>query len=313
MTVRERRKEADLSTGRDRGRVLLVGDDVSQSYIQSLEAIGLEVVGVSTGPAALVALQRSRPHIVVATVSGRGLSERELARTLSQVNIDIPLVLVGTQLSTLERRRAALETGAFDYFELPGELELLTERLKQLVALQLKIERLRADADLDPLTGLANRRRFRKALENEVGRWRRYNAPCALLSIDIDHLKAINDRLGHTAGDIAIQHVGRLLGSVSRETDTAARLGGEEFALLLAGINADRALAAAERVRRLISEQHVEGVGQVTVSIGVASCPEQADSERSLYAASDRALYAAKNDGRNRVASAPRRAATPKR
>jgi diguanylate cyclase (GGDEF)-like protein len=134
-----------------------------------------------------------------------------------------------------------------------------------------------------------------------------------LLSIDIDHLKVINDKLGHTAGDIAIQHVGHLLGSVSRETDTAARLGGEEFALLLAGIDADKALAAAERLRLLLSEHHVEGVGQVTVSIGVAACPDQADSERSLYSASDRALYVAKNEGRNRVASAPRRTTIPNR
>jgi diguanylate cyclase (GGDEF)-like protein len=307
MIGRDRRKEDEAPAGRNRGRVLLIGDDVSRSYVQALESIGIEVVGVSSGAAALVSLQRSRPHIVVATVSGKGLSERELAKTLSQVHDDIPLVLVGLESSSLDRRRAALELGAFDYFELPAELGLLTARLNQLVALQLRLERLKADADLDPLTGLANRRRFRKSLENEVGRWRRYNAPCALLSIDIDHLKAINDKLGHTAGDIAIQHVGRLLGSVSRDTDTAARLGGEEFALLLAGINAERALAAAERVRVLIAEQYVEGVGQVTVSIGVAACPEQADSERSLYSASDRALYVAKNQGRNRVASAPRR------
>ena len=126
-----------------------------------------------------------------------------------------------------------------------------------------------------------------------------------MLSLDIDHLKAINDTYGHTAGDAAIQHVAHVLENVSRDTDTAARLGGEEFALLLGGIGADKALAAAERLRIVIAERHVEGVGHVTVSIGVAACPAHADSDRSLYAASDRALYVAKNEGRNRVAAAP--------
>jgi diguanylate cyclase (GGDEF)-like protein len=247
---------------------------------------------------------------VIANLSAKGLSERELARTLSGMHDELPLLLTGSDKGTVERRLAALALGAFDYFQLPVELNLLTQRIKQLVALRLKIERLKADADLDPLTGLANRRRFRKALTNEVERWRRYGVPCALLTVDIDHLKAINDKYGHTAGDAAIQHVGQFLESVSRDSDTAARLGGEEFALLMPGLTLDQAVAAAERLRAALVQQHVEGIGQVTVSIGVATCPTHADSERSLYAASDRALYVAKNEGRNRVAVAPQRAAT---
>ncbi len=295
----------DPASGRDRGRVLVISDDPSQAYVEALESIGVEIVGVSSRAAALVSLKNSRPHVVVATPAGKGLSEGELARTLTQTHDQLPLILTGVNPATIERRRAALKLGAFDYFQLPEELGLLTERVGQLVALQIKIEQLKADADLDPLTGLANRRRFRKALKHELERWRRYGVPCALLSLDIDHLKAINDKYGHEAGDAAIEHVGRLLEKVSRDTDIAARLGGEEFALLLGGIAGDKALAAAERLRMVIAERHVDGVGQVTVSIGVAACPDHADSERSLYAASDRALYVAKNEGRNRVAGAP--------
>jgi diguanylate cyclase (GGDEF)-like protein len=92
---------------------------------------------------------------------------------------------------------------------------------------------------------------------------------------------------------------------VSRDNDTGARLGGEEFALLLASTAGEKGQLAAERLRTILASRAVEGVGPVTVSIGVAACPEHANSERSIYAASDQALYVAKNEGRNRVSVAP--------
>ena len=182
---------------------------------------------------------------------------------------------------------------------------MLVKRCEQLIALRQKIERLRADADLDSLTGLANRRRFRVSLVREVERWRRYGVRCALLQLDIDHLKHINDHFGHPAGDHVIRQVAQTLSEVSRDNDTAARLGGEEFALLLASIDVEKAGAAAERLREVICRRPVEGVGHITVSIGVAGCPTSGTSERTLYAASDEALYVAKNGGRNRIAIAP--------
>ena len=159
--------------------------------------------------------------------------------------------------------------------------------------------------DLDALTGLANRRRFRVALKQEVERWRRYRIPCALLMLDIDHLKRINDQFGHPAGDAVIRQIAQTLKEVSRDNDTAARLGGEEFALLLAGVDLQKAAVAAERLKAVLSGRRVEEVGTVTVSIGVASCPENATSERALYSASDSALYVSKNSGRDRVSVAP--------
>src|SRR5262245_62682065 len=181
------------SNDRSRGRVLLIADDDQGGFIDALAARGIEVVGVSSGAAALVSLQRTRPHIVVANTSDRGLRVNELAKMLAQAEDGIPLVLAGVQTATLATRRSAMLEGAFDYFELPRELDLLTERSHQLVRLRQKIDRLRADADLDHLTGLANRRRFRVALNREVERWRRYSVPCSLLLLDIDHLKGIND------------------------------------------------------------------------------------------------------------------------
>jgi diguanylate cyclase (GGDEF)-like protein len=305
MSARAEKRNTAKSTDRSRGRVLLIADDDQTRFVEAVTARGINVVGVANGAAALVSLQRSRPHLVVANPSARGLRIRELSRMLAQSDEGIPLVLVGSQPSSVELRHAALLEGAFDYFELPLEFELLIERVQQLVALRQKIDRLRADADLDSLTGLANRRRFRVALVREVERWRRYRVPCALLMLDIDHLKRINDQFGHPAGDAVIRQIAQTLREVSRDNDTAARLGGEEFGLLLAGVDLQRAAAAAERLRTVLSGRRVDGVGTVTVSIGVASCPENATSERTLYAASDRALYVSKNSGRDRVSVAP--------
>jgi diguanylate cyclase (GGDEF)-like protein len=116
-------------------------------------------------------------------------------------------------------------------------------------------------------------------------------------------MKAINDKYGHPFGDVVIRSIANTLARVSRDNDSAARLGGEEFALLFAGIDATKAKLAASRLLGILNEQLVEGV-KVTVSIGLAACPEHANSERTLYAASDRALYVAKNNGRNQVAVA---------
>ena len=305
MRARAEKRNTAKPGDRSRGRVLLIADEDQSEFVAAVTARGINVVGVSSGAAALVSLQRSRPHIVVANPAARGLRVKELARTLAQSDDGIPLLLVGSERATFAARHAAIRAGAFDYFELPLEFDLLLERTQQLVLLRQTIDRLRADADLDSLTGLANRRRFRVALAREVERWRRYSVPCALLMLDIDHLKRINDEFGHPAGDMVIRQIAQTLREVSRDNDTAARLGGEEFGLLLAGVDLEHATAAAGRLRTVLSGKRVEGVGSVTVSIGVAGCPESATSERALYAASDRALYVSKNSGRDRVSVAP--------
>jgi len=286
-------------------RVLLITEDSHSPLRSLLELAGLEVVGVCAGAAALVSLQRARPQLVIASIDAKVISILELARMLGQSQDGTPLIVVGMEAATLKRRHAALSAGANDYFQIPDEFELLVMRANQLIKLRQTVERLRGEADLDHLTGLANRRRFRTALNSEVERWRRYRVPCALLLLDIDHMKAINDKHGHPAGDLVIREIALTLKEVSRDNDTAARLGGEEFALLCTGIDGTKAEAAARRLLNALAEQRVEGVGNISVSIGVAACPDHADSERTLYAASDQALYVAKNEGRKRVAVAP--------
>ena len=306
MKAKSQMDRSSQSRSRGQGRALLITDEPLVKFSATLEDAGIHVVGVCTAIAAPISLRRSRPQLVIASIPFKGLSTRELAQMLGQSQDFIPLILVGEEAATLERRHTAMSAGAFDYFQLPAQVDLLILSATQLIKLHQAMDRLRGEADLDHLTGLANRRRFRVALSREVERWRRYGAPCALLLLDIDHLKKINDTLGHPAGDLVIRQIAETLIRVSRDNDTAARLGGEEFALLLAGIDETKAELAANRLRAILAEQPIEGVGNITVSIGVAACPAHANSERSLYAASDEALYVAKNKGRNRVAVAPK-------
>jgi diguanylate cyclase (GGDEF)-like protein len=287
-------------------RVLVIADEPDSVFVSSLESAGFKIVGVSTAVAAPVLLSRSRPQLAIANINLRGLSIEELARILNQGDDDLPFILIGPEPATLGLRRTAMTIGAGDYFQLPEQFELLTLRAKQLIKLRQRMNQLRGEADLDTLTGLANRRRFRVALSRELERWRRYGTPCALLLLDIDHMKKINDTYGHPAGDQVLREIAETLSKVCRDNDIAARLGGEEFALLCANVDAAKGELAAKRLHEVLTQQDIEGVGRITVSIGVAACPEHADSERTLYAASDKALYVAKNEGRDRIAVAPR-------
>ncbi len=173
----------------------------------------------------------------------------------------------------------------------------------------------------DPLTGLANRRRLLAAFADELNRSARYGTPLALLLIDLDRLKEINDRRGHAQGDRALQLVAESLRRSCRATDLAARTGGDEFLVLAVNTSAGEALALAHRVcatvRRLGAAGTEKETGkektmpppEVTVSIGVADLDDiTLPTFLSLHAAADAALYAAKAAGRDRVLAAPPRA-----
>ena len=171
-------------------------------------------------------------------------------------------------------------------------------------------------ASTDELTQLANRRRFTESLKAEATRARRTGLPLSLIMADIDRLKRINDTFGHPSGDAAIRHVAQALRTGRRENDMVARLGGEEFAILLPATDGAGAVQAAERVRRFLEGCELEPLGCITVSMGVATLPEEAEEEEALILLADRRLYAAKEGGRNRVAAslpadAPQKPAAP--
>jgi diguanylate cyclase (GGDEF)-like protein len=178
--------------------------------------------------------------------------------------------------------------------------------LLYLVTFRL-LKKLHRLSQQDSLTGLLNRRAWDQALGTERQRLRRRPGPLALLVIDVDHFKRINDLHGHAAGDAALVAVGRALQHVARATDVVARLGGEEFGILLLDTDVPGATAAAERVRHEVSQLQVShGLEMIsfTVSVGAAVQPAtESESLRldELQACADAALYRAKAEGRNRV------------
>ena len=163
------------------------------------------------------------------------------------------------------------------------------------------LERIRQQAETDPLTGLFNRRAFNTRFDEEIERAKRFERPFALVLIDIDFLKKINDTFGHPIGDAAICTVADVLTSRMRRHDFAARIGGEEFAVLVVEGRADTAGAVARSLLESLRRRDVPRVGHITASLGVALFPEDADSRDELFRMADEALYRAKNSGRNRV------------
>jgi len=168
------------------------------------------------------------------------------------------------------------------------------------------IETRRKSAFCDHLTGVANRRAFFDAAELELQRNRRAPRPIALVLVDADHFKSINDRHGHPAGDAVLRQLGLVLTATFRQVDVVARIGGEEFAVLLPSSTLAGAAVVAERLRQVVQAQAVAFEGAsigVTVSAGVAASDGVDLDLETLMKRADRALYAAKAGGRNRVES----------
>jgi diguanylate cyclase (GGDEF)-like protein len=190
------------------------------------------------------------------------------------------------------------------------ELSMLAlQAAESLVRTQL-YERTERLATTDGLTGLANRRAFNQALQTRLREAQRYKRPLSLL--DVDHFKKVNDAHGHPAGDAVLKGVAALAQKQARETDVVARYGGEEMALVLPETDAKGALVIAERIRAAVhAAQHAteRGPVKVSISIGVATWPGGGESPEELLEAADRALYRAKQGGRNRVEVARGRAA----
>jgi diguanylate cyclase (GGDEF)-like protein len=151
----------------------------------------------------------------------------------------------------------------------------------------------------DPLTGLYNRRFFYESLDKELHRTERYGSTVSIALFDIDDFKAINDNLGHAAGDDALRRIAHVVQGLMRGTDSFARLGGEEFALLLPETDQLHALLVAERLRTAIARHRILPDRRVTVSAGVSSCPQDATSPDELIKQADAALYWAKRNGKN--------------
>ncbi len=275
---RERTPAFVCLTGLGMGRVYrLDGDHVEIG--REVEGLRLEDEGVS------------RRHAAVDRIDGH-MELRDLGSTNGTIcngqKLTGPVVL-------RDGDRIRLGRGVVLRFEMHDEVEAqMKEQLYEL-------------ATRDPLTGALNRRAFFERFEVEWAWHRRHDEPCALLMIDVDRFKHVNDTHGHAAGDQVLIKLGELVRDSIRATDTFARLGGEEFLLLARATSAPQAIVVAERIRDMVEHTAVrwnDAEIRVTVSIGVAtSVDSAATSPGALLNRADSFVYAAKEAGRNRVVS----------
>ena len=204
--------------------------------------------------------------------------------------------------------QSPLDTRQFVLTFLSVTLSILTSFVLGYIVVMRLVARLEHLSLHDGLTGLLNRRAIETLLGREAQRLERFNQPFAILLIDIDHFKHVNDRLGHPAGDQVLIEVARRLQAEAREVDHVARYGGEEFCMLLPHTEHEGALLAAERLRESVCERPINwgnAAVTVTISMGLVCAKDPQESLQSLLRRADAALYQAKDGGRNMVVSAP--------
>lgn len=229
----------------------------------------------------------------------------ELLREARIRNCHTPVIFL-TADSSERIDEAAMEAGASDYL-VKGEItpRMLERSIRYSLKLGEAMKELRRLATRDALTGLLNRRAFDTLLAEETDRARRLGHPLALVMLDLDHFKTINDTHGHPAGDAVLAAAARVLEAEVRTIDRAARVGGEEFAVLLMETDANEALAVASRLVDAVRGRPVDvGGGRtlaVTVSAGVAALTTNGEGGAAFLGAADRALYTAKRAGRDRA------------
>jgi two-component system, cell cycle response regulator len=299
------------SDGGSRALVLIVEDDEAsrESLAELLEAT-YEVLTAADGDAGLSIARDRLPDLILLDrflPHGDGLSILEaLQRDRSTERVPIILLTADEDEATLER---GLELGAVDFLHKPANARELLARIQRALRQSAQKQQLHELAQTDALTGLANFRALELRMEEEFKRARRYQYPLSVVVIDLDHLKAINDGMGHDVGNRAIFALAGHLRSNLREVDFAARFGGDEFVALLPHQTATEAAIFAERVRaglRAVGVQRDDGRPApfgLSISVGIAdhSAQHPRESTVELMRAADAALYVAKRAGRDQV------------
>jgi len=248
--------------------------------------------------------------LLVATLTWQILDEAQ-TWVLVTLAAELPLSTISFSLRRSLARLSLLLIGipfAYIWRDNPWIALLALAPLAKGLGL-LGVSELEHRGQTDARTGLFNAGRFDELLLGTLSEARGEGSSFALLIADIDHFKLVNDVYGHPAGDKVIQQIGTVLSSIARTNDVAARIGGEEFALILPRSDLDGALSFAERLRRRVADEPFETGSEgkplsITTSVGVALFPDDADTAPALYARADAALYVAKRSGRNRVCRA---------
>jgi diguanylate cyclase (GGDEF)-like protein len=301
--------------------ILVVDDsyDNLQLIATYLEQVGYKVTLTSNGLEALKLLQVVKPDLILLDLMMPQMNGLEVCSKLKTAPelAEIPIIFI-TASKEQEHLLQAFQKGAVDYISKPFEdLELLArvqthlelkfarEELKKMLHQQKElIQELERLAHTDSLTGVWNRRYLFTLVEQELKRSRRYQRPFAVIMIDIDYFKKINDTYGHTIGDEVLIVMAQTVLNCLRTVDFFGRIGGEEFMALLPETDIDAAVMVAERIRENVETTGILTQEQqifITVSIGVATHKLGDETVNVIIQRADKALYQAKNFGRNQV------------
>jgi diguanylate cyclase (GGDEF)-like protein len=288
-----------------KSNILVVDDNPDKLNLieAALNLAGYNVTTATDGDEALASIESYQPDLVITDVMMPRMNGYELAQRIraNPITRFIPVIMQTAAGRRSEDLRRANEVGALGYITDPTDLDLLLARTRTLLEFKAYLDVCAEAAFTDHLTGLANRRRFERQLEREVARMGRYGHPFTLLMIDIDSFKDLNDSFGHDAGDEAIRRLSKVLREGTRGIDLAARVGGEEFAVLLVETRKEGGFEVAERLRAAIKVLEIPNGRHITASFGVAECPTDAQTAADVWKAADVALYEAKRNGRDRV------------
>jgi diguanylate cyclase (GGDEF)-like protein len=293
-------------------RILIADDSATVRALArwELEAVGFEVTDVRDGQQALDSAFANPPDVVLLDIEMPVLDGYQTIRALKADarTADVPVVFLTGRVGTEDVVRA-LKLGGHDYLRKPPEAAELLARVGSALRVKQLQDELRARADeldrvsrTDHLTGLHNRRHMEEHLQILKASARRHGYPHAVLVIDVDHFKAVNDQLGHTAGDRVLQEIARRLEASLRTEDVLGRWGGEEFLLLLPHTTAAAAQVLGNRLRGSTSETPIDSlVGKVTVTLSIGGAAAEEPGDHDLLQLADQQLYAAKDAGRDRV------------
>ncbi|MDI6796227.1 MAG: diguanylate cyclase [Desulfatibacillaceae bacterium] len=296
-------------------RILVIDDSRLVAHVAKTILVkqGHEVLLAQDGAAGLAVLDEIRPDLILLDLIMPGMDGYAVCEKVKNTfeTKDIPVIMLTSKAESADKVRG-LELGASDYVTKPfdeGELVARVNthlRLKELYeSLQEKNRQLQELANRDGLTGLFNHRYFQEALSKDFQRAMRYHESLSCVLLDIDFFKKFNDTYGHQTGDVVLKTLGGIIEDSLRDTDLAARYGGEEFALVLYHTPAPAAYMVADRLRQSVENHefvHDDLVLKVTISVGVATFPHpDIPDHKTLVECADKALYRAKEAGRNQV------------